>query len=187
MVRRSEVTEHAGKGGEDLSDAVVPKQAFTRRKMIDGMAIMGLGSLAIAVTPAAASSAYISIHQEVDLMANPARIYEALMDEKQFSAFTRGAAHIQREAGGEFKLFGEMPGIRGVTGRNVELVPNERIVQAWRASEWPSGVYSIVRFELTAYGPATRIVFDQAGLAPIPPTTAWSHMYWEPLRKYLNG
>jgi activator of HSP90 ATPase len=50
---------------------------------------------------------------------------------------------ISREAGGTFALFGGY-----ITGRHVELVPNERIVQAWRAGGWDPGVYSIAKFEL---------------------------------------
>jgi hypothetical protein len=34
-----------------------------------------------------------------------------------------------------------------ISGRNVELVPGRRAVQAWRSNAWPEGVYSIVRFE----------------------------------------
>jgi hypothetical protein len=28
-----------------------------------------------------------------------------------------------------------------VSGRNIELIPNRKIVQAWRVETWPSGVY----------------------------------------------
>jgi activator of HSP90 ATPase len=68
-----------------------------------------------------------SIHQEVNFKASPARMYEALLDAKQFSEFTRDRAEIQRQPGGSFQLFGGR-----IVGRNIELVPNQRIVQAWR-------------------------------------------------------
>ena len=71
-----------------------------------------------------------AIHQEVDFAASPARVYEALLDEQQFSALTGAPSQIQRGAGGAFKLFaGRVAG---------------RIVQAWRIEAWPSGVYAIV-------------------------------------------
>jgi activator of HSP90 ATPase len=71
----------------------------------------------------------------------------------------------------------------------VELIPPQRIVQAWRPSSWPAGVYSIVRFELTARGSGTRIVLDRAGFTEDhwESFQGWSGNYWEPLRKYLNG
>lgn len=49
-----------------------------------------------------------------------------------------------------------------VHGRNVALVPDARIVQAWRIKNWPEGVFSIARFELREEGGTTRLVFDQA-------------------------
>lgn len=126
-----------------------------------------------------------TIHQEVDFKATPSRIYEALLDAKQFSAFTKETAEIQPRPGEIFKLFGGR-----IEGRNVELVPTRRIVQAWRPASWPGGVYSIVRFELVALAAGTRIVFDHAGFTE----DKWEHLnegwprnYWEPLRKYLNA
>jgi activator of HSP90 ATPase len=67
-------------------------------------------------------------------------------------------AEISREAGGAFSLYGGV-----ITGRHIELVPNVRVVQAWRAGDWPAGVYSIAKFELVAQGSGPKIVFDHAG------------------------
>jgi len=126
-----------------------------------------------------------AIHQEVDFKVTPARMYEALLDAKQFSAFTKDTAEIRPQPGEIFKLFGGR-----IEGRNIELVPNRRIVQAWRPASWPAGVYSIVRFELVARGAGTRIVLDHAGFTE----DKWEHLnegwprnYWEPLRKFLNA
>jgi activator of HSP90 ATPase len=125
-----------------------------------------------------------SIRQAVIIKASPQRVYDALLDAKQFSAFTGGApAEIDSNAGGAFSCFGGM-----ITGRNVELVPNQRIVQAWRAGNWPEGVYSIVKFELDAQGSETRLTLDHSAF---PEGNAehleggWHKMYWEPLKKYL--
>jgi activator of HSP90 ATPase len=124
------------------------------------------------------------IHQEVVLNASPAKVYEALMDSAQHAAFTaNGEAEISREVGGPFRAHGG-----AIVGRNVELVPNRRIVQAWRVANWPEGVYSIVRFELSADGAATRLVLDHVGVPDDqrPHIDAgWHSRYWEPLRKYL--
>jgi len=126
----------------------------------------------------------IPIHQEIEYKASPQRIYKALLDSKQFSAFTASPAQIHAEAGGAFNCFGGR-----VVGRNIELVPNQRIVQAWRLTEWPEGLYSIARFELKAQNSGTRLIFDHTGFAPedrehLDP--GWHRMYWEPLRKYLG-
>lgn len=80
-----------------------------------------------------------AIRQQIEFRASPQRLYEALLDVKAFSAFTGEPAEIDRQAGGAFSCFGGM-----IAGRNIELVPNKRIVQAWRVKIWPEGLYSIV-------------------------------------------
>src|SRR4051812_49085019 len=100
-----------------------------------------------------------TIHQEVVFNAPVSRVFEALTDGKQFSQATGGApATLSREAGGSFTCFGGM-----IEGRNVEVVPNQRLVQAWRPKNWPAGEYSLARFELKADGGKTRLVFDHTG------------------------
>ncbi|HEV8247715.1 MAG TPA: SRPBCC domain-containing protein, partial [Polyangiaceae bacterium] len=92
---------------------------------------------------------------------------------------------LSTEAGGAFACFGDR-----IVGRNIELVPNKRIVQAWRPASWPEGVYSIARFELSSEGEQTLLVFEQDGVPEDSREhidTGWPRMYWEPLRKYLEG
>lgn len=154
---------------------------MTRR----GIAVV-LGSIAATPIHAQPKTEATSVHQEVDFKASPARIYDALLDAKQFAAFTKDKAEIQNQPDGTFRLFGGR-----IEGRAIELVPNQRIVQAWRTSDWKPGFYTIVRFALVARGSGTRIVFDQAGF--LEDDAEWKHlkegwpqMYWEPLRKYLD-
>jgi activator of HSP90 ATPase len=124
------------------------------------------------------------IHQEIDFAASPKRIYDALMDSKQHAEFTaNGAAEISREAGGTFSCHGG-----AISGRNIELILDKRIVQAWRVANWDEGAYSIVKIELQNHNGGTRLILDHAGfpegqaehLGP-----GWHERYWIPLRKYL--
>jgi activator of HSP90 ATPase len=131
-----------------------------------------------------------SIHQDVVISAAPSRVYEALLDAKQFTAMTAFStvpksppAEITHEAGKVFSLFGGH-----IQGRNVELVRNERIVQAWRADDWPAGVYSIVRFQFVGDGGKTTIHFDHTGFPAGKAeglASGWRANYWTPLAKYL--
>ncbi|HEY3927767.1 MAG TPA: SRPBCC domain-containing protein [Candidatus Koribacter sp.] len=136
-----------------------------------------------------------SIHHELTLNASATRIYNALTDSAQFqkmellSAAMQSMdvkshpATIQREPGGSFSLFGNY-----VVGRQLELLTDRRIVQAWRASSWSPGIYSIARFELEEHGSATKLIFDHTGF-PIGDAehlaAGWYANYWEPLRKFL--
>jgi activator of HSP90 ATPase len=124
-----------------------------------------------------------SLHQEVDFKASPERIYGAILDSKQFAGFTGMSAEIDPKPGGAFTIFGTLVG-----GRNVELISNQRIVQAWRPAHWDSGVYSIVRFELKGQGSETTLVLDHCGFPEgefdhLNP--GWKLRYWDPLKKFL--
>jgi len=155
-------------------------QPISRRRVSLVLAGLGVGS-AQAQTPKTSSA----IHQEIDFNTTPARLYEVLLDAKQFSAFSKDTAEIEPRAGGAFKMFGGR-----IEGRNVELVPNQRIVQAWRPASWPAGVYSIVRFELVARGAGARIVLDHAGFSQDKfegLNDGWPIRYWDPLHKYLSA
>jgi activator of HSP90 ATPase len=124
------------------------------------------------------------IHQEVILPSPPAAIYRALLDSAAFSKLTGGAATIEAQEGGAFTCFDGY-----IFGRQLELVTDRRIVQAWRTQRWPEGDWSTIRFELHAVEGGTKLVFDQHG-APegdVPSLSAgWHEHYWEPLKK-LGG
>lgn len=126
----------------------------------------------------------MGIHQEITLPGNPKAVFAALTDAKKFSAFTGGApAEIAAKPGGAFSCFGGR-----ISGRIVELMPDVRIVQAWRAGNWPEGVFSIARFELKPKSTGTLLTFDHTGYPEDQAKhleSGWNAMYWDPLRKYL--
>jgi len=178
----------------DQENPVMPANSVTRRRLIAGLATvfgsLAAGSQALANTQApkeksaaAADKIRTSLHQEVTFNVNPQRIYAALLDSKQFSAFTRLSAEIDPKAGGAFTMFGGL-----IVGRNVELIPNRRIVQAWRPTHWDPGIYSIVKFELEALGSQTKVVLDHTGFPEgefDSLSSGWRPRYWDPLRKFL--
>jgi activator of HSP90 ATPase len=132
-----------------------------------------------------------SLHQEIALNAGPERIFHVLLDFKEFAAFTSMAATIDPDAGGAFNTFGGL-----IEGRNIEIISNRRIVQAWRPTSWDSGVYSVVHFELKASSApntssvGTTLVLDHTGFPEgdfdhLDP--GWHMRYWDPLKKYLTA
>ena len=127
----------------------------------------------------------MAIHQDVVINGTPETVYEILTSSEKFTTMSAGReAKISKDTGGTISMFGG-----AILGRNVELVPGKRVVQAWRSSDWQEGVYSVVRFELTAVGTKTKLSFDQSGH----PTEAephlnegWHKMYWQPLNAMLT-
>jgi activator of HSP90 ATPase len=125
------------------------------------------------------------IHQEEIFSARPTAVFEALVDAATFARMTGAPATIDADGGGAFSLFGG-----GITGRNIECVSGERVVQAWRAASWDDGVYSPVSFTLVGDGDSTRVVLDQAGH----PDDSGGHLaaggasnYWQPLHALLDA
>jgi uncharacterized protein YndB with AHSA1/START domain len=128
----------------------------------------------------------MKIHQEVTIDASPAAVYAVLTTSDDFAKMTGGrAAAISKDAGGALSMFGG-----DIRGRNVELVPGKRVVQAWRSQAWPEGVYSIVRFELVPEGNGTKLIFEQAGHPEGSEKmleAGWHQMYWNPMKAMLGG
>lgn len=82
-------------------------------------------------------------------------LFEAYLDATKHSEFTGAPATIEPVEGSAFSLYGG-----GVEGRNVELVENLRLAQAWRGADWSEGIYSIVRMEFREKNGETLLILD---------------------------
>ena len=112
-------------------------------------------------------------------------VYEALMDSKKHAAFTGGAAEISREVGGAFSAYDGY-----ISGRNLELVPDRKIVQSWRAVDWEQDVFSTITFELTPVPGGTRLDFTHSDVPDGTETEfaqGWIDNYWEPMKAFLES
>jgi activator of HSP90 ATPase len=125
-----------------------------------------------------------SIRQTATFKASPHKVYEALMDAKLHARFTGGKATISRKVGGKFSVFdGYAEGI------NLELIPDVKIVQSWRAGDWPEGVYSKATFSLKANEGSTRLTFTQTGVPENQyedVSQGWRDYYWVPMKEMLD-
>jgi activator of HSP90 ATPase len=187
----------------------MPGSTFSRRAVIVGIAATAFGvGLTTRATgepgstqkPAAngdgVSRSSQSIHQEVTFGASCQRVFRALTSAPQFDALTRlsdaasrvaapgaQATAISSEVGGAFTLFGGY-----ITGRHLQMVPDERLVQAWRTGSWNAGDYSIVKFSLAAATGGCKLVFDHRGFPDGEGASlahGWRVNYWAPLAKLL--
>ena len=125
-----------------------------------------------------------TIRQSVTIKANPHEVYEALMDSRKHTKFTGAKARMSRRVGGNFSAYG-----RYIQGINLDLVPDKRIVQAWRGSDWPKGHYSVATFSLKRIRGGTRLAFTQIG---VPDrefkgiSHGWRDHYWKPTKEMLE-
>lgn len=126
----------------------------------------------------------MSIKQTVTFKATSKKIYDALMSSKEFSEITGASAEIVKSEGGEFSCFGGQ-----ITGRHIELSPNTRIVQAWRAAPWDESVYSVVKFDINEADDSTTITLEHTGFPDGGKEhleAGWHKMYWEPLKAHFE-
>ena len=125
-----------------------------------------------------------NIRQTAMFKADPNLVYEALMDAKQHARFTGGKAMISRKVGGKFSVFDGY-----AEGVNLELVPGEKIVQTWRAADWPAGYYSKATFILKPAAGGTRLTLSQTGVPEDQYediSRGWRDYYWAPMKEMLD-
>ena len=145
---------------------------------------------AAAARPVAAESAprkapIGTLHQTLSFAAAPEKIYAALLDSEQHSAFTGAPAHVEPRVGSKFNAWDGY--IHGVI---MELDAPRRIVQSWRATDFPQG-HPVSRLELSLESDGeggTTLELNHSGL---PAATVegydkgWHDFYWQPLRDWL--
>jgi uncharacterized protein YndB with AHSA1/START domain len=115
--------------------------------------------------------------------ASPERVYAAWLDPEQHALMTGAAA--SDEGGGRFTAWDGY-----ITGRTVSAVPHEKIVQAWRTTEFPPDAPdSMLTITFTAAeGGATRIGLLQE---TIPEGQAaaykkgWDEHYFGPMKSWF--
>lgn len=125
-----------------------------------------------------------TIKQTVTFDASPHEIYEMLMDSKKHAHFTGDAAKISKKVGGKIQAYGDY-----IEGKNLELVQDKKIVQEWRASDWPKDVISIATFEFKKDKDKTKLTFTQTNVpedqvAEI--KKGWIDFYWILMKEDLK-
>jgi activator of HSP90 ATPase len=125
------------------------------------------------------------IRQTATFKASPHEVYEALMDSRKHSKFTGAPAKISRKVGGEFTAYGG-----DLSGKTTELVADKKIVQEWRADDWPTGHVSHASFTLKKVKGGTQLSFYQSN---VPAKhykgikQGWIDFYWKPMKAMLDG
>ncbi|MEK7637408.1 MAG: SRPBCC family protein [Patescibacteria group bacterium] len=126
---------------------------------------------------------FVDIRQDTLIPGTPRQIFELWLDSTKHAALTGGEAHIVPKVGGKFTVFDGW-----ATGATVELVPDRKIVQTWRADDWPPGQESTVTLTLRPAKGGTNLSFQQTGV-PAAKAKAiaqgWRDYYWTPLRELL--
>lgn len=127
------------------------------------------------------------IHQVVFFKASPEEVYNLLMQQEKHASFTGSEASISTEVNGTFEVYNGY-----CHGTNIELIPNQKIVQNWHFAEegWPDNHFSKCTFLLELEENQTKLTFDQT---EVPEHVAsnlekgWEDFYWSPMKNFFQS
>jgi activator of HSP90 ATPase len=125
------------------------------------------------------------IHQKIFFKAKPHDVYEILMDEEKHAKLTDSTTHLSKIVGEEFAVFDGT-----ITGKNLELIPDQKIIQTWRYDDWPENVYSTITFLFEEKDGGTEMIFTQIGVPDDKYddiSQGWADYYWQPMHEMLEG
>ena len=118
--------------------------------------------------------------------ATPQEIYDAWLDSLAHSEMTGGEASMSGEIGAEISAWGDY-----IKGRNLELVPSERIVQSWRTQEFSDEHEdSIITVMLEETDDGTLLTLVHSNVPDEQRTYeegGWQSNYFEPMKVYFGG
>jgi activator of HSP90 ATPase len=125
-----------------------------------------------------------TIEQTVRFSCAPEVLFEMYMDSAKHSAATGSRAKISPRMGGAFTAFGG-----ALWGRNLLIVANRLIVQAWRSTNFkaadPDSIL-VLEFRKVSGGSEVHLVHvnvpkhDHKGVSK-----GWPKYYWKPWKAYL--
>jgi len=117
--------------------------------------------------------------------ASPEEIYQAWLDSLGHSEMTGGEATMSDQVGAEVTAWDGY-----ISGRNLELVPGERIVQSWRTSEFgDEHEDSVVTVVLQEVGDGTLVTIEHSNVPDDQRSYeegGWQSNYFEPMVAYFT-
>ena len=116
--------------------------------------------------------------------ASPEEIYHAWLDSAEHAQMTGGGpAQATPEVGAEFSAWDGY-----ISGKNLELVPGKRIVQAWRTTEFAeSDADSRLEVQLEAVDGGTRVTLRHSNLPSDGEQyrQGWLDYYFTPMKEFF--
>jgi uncharacterized protein YndB with AHSA1/START domain len=116
--------------------------------------------------------------------ATPQEVYDAWLDSVSHSEMTGGDAVMSAEVGADVSAWDGY-----ITGRNLELVPGERIVQSWRTTKFgDEQADSVVTITLEDAEEGTLLTLVHSNVPDEQRNYeegGWESNYFEPMRAYF--
>lgn len=117
--------------------------------------------------------------------AKPAEIYEAWLSSEGHAAMTGSPAKVEGKVGGKFSAWDGY-----IFGKTLELTPNQRIVQAWRTTEFPGDAPdSRVEVFLEEVAEGTKVTLIHGDMPEDQVDSyrqGWEDFYFKPMKQYFK-
>jgi len=121
----------------------------------------------------------------VTIPATPGEIYQAWLDSLAHSEMTGGEASMSDQLGAEVSAWDGY-----ISGRNLVLIPSERIVQSWRTSEFgDEHEDSVITVLLEQAGDDTMLTLEHSNVPDEHRSYeegGWQSNYFEPMVAYFG-
>ncbi|HKG52850.1 MAG TPA: SRPBCC family protein [Anaerolineales bacterium] len=119
------------------------------------------------------------------IQAEPTEIYEAWLSSEGHTSMTGSPAQVDGNVGGKFSAWDGY-----IFGTTLELTPNQRILQAWRTSEFPEDALdSHVEVLLEKFDGETRITLIHTDVPENQVDSyrqGWEDFYFKPMKKHFK-
>jgi activator of HSP90 ATPase len=117
---------------------------------------------------------------------SPKRIYSAWLNSKEHSAMTGAKATASAKVGGKFTAWDGY-----ISGKNLELVPNKRILQSWRSTEFPAGhldSHLLIKLDEVKGGTKVTLVHSETPEGQSASyKKGWLDFYFKPMKSYFQS
>ena len=117
--------------------------------------------------------------------ARAAEIYQAWLSSAGHAAMTGNPAAVDGTVGGTFSAWDGY-----ISGSTLDLTPNERILQAWRTTEFPAEApdshIDVLLEEVTG---GTKVIITHTNMPEDQVNSyrqGWEDYYFKPMKEYFN-
>ena len=127
----------------------------------------------------------INFKIDVKIKASPAEVYKTWLDGNLHAQMTGGAATGKPEVGSQFTAWDGY-----ISGKNVELEPDKRILQSWKTTEFgENDADSMLELVLEPEGSGCKLTLTHSEIPDGQPDykQGWYDHYFTPMADYFGN
>jgi len=125
-----------------------------------------------------------SVKASIILPVKPSVIYDAWLDNEEHSNMTGGEASCSSNIGDKYTAWDGY-----ITGSNLELIPNNKIVQSWRTSEFAENDEDSrleIHLKEVEAGTELELIHTNIPEGQTQYENGWVESYFNPMTEYFS-